>query len=150
LELVAEQGWAFEICVSRDQLPEAIVMVDRSPGVRFVLDHIGSPDIANRVLEPWRSDLRRLSERSNVGCKLSGMITRAGPSWTVDDLRPYLRHVLDCFGTERVMFGSDWPVITRRGQIANWLAALRTLVAEYRENEQERMFRRNALEFYRL
>jgi L-fuconolactonase len=150
LELVAEQGWSFDINVRSDQLPDAAVMVRQCPSMRFVLDHIGFPDIAAGVTEPWESDLRRLSESPNVWCKLSGMVTRAAPSWTAADLRPYLQHVLDCFGPDRVMFGSDWPVVTRMAQLSDWLQTLRSRLAEYGPTEQQRMFRRNAARFYRL
>jgi L-fuconolactonase len=148
LELIAERGWSFDIVVRPEQLADAGLMVERSPRVQFVLDHIGSPDIAGGKLEPWKSSLRRLSQQPNVWCKLSGVITRARPGWTAEDLGPYLKHVLDCFGPERVMFASDWPVITRAGRIEDWLAALRRLLAGHGETEQELMMRRNAARFY--
>jgi L-fuconolactonase len=150
LELIADRGWAFDIGLHRDQLPEAAAMVERSPRLRFVLDHIGGPDVAAGAIEPWKSDLRRLADHPNVSCKLSGAITRAAREWTPADLQPYLRHALDCFGPDRVMFASDWPVITRAGRISDWLAVLRTLLAAYNTIEQQRIFRHNAARFYGL
>src|SRR4051794_31496296 len=107
---VAAAGLVYDLLVTRHQLDAAVEVTGELPNLRFVLDHAGKPDIAAGELDPWRDSVRRLAERPNVACKLSGLVTEASPSWTVADLRPFAEHVLACFGPDRVMAGSDWPV----------------------------------------
>jgi L-fuconolactonase len=123
LRRVADAGLVYDLLVTRHQLPAAVAVTARVPRLRFVLDHAGKPGIAGRELEPWREQLARLAARPNVAVKLSGLVTEAAPGWTVDDLRPYADHVLDCFGPGRVMAGSDWPVCLLRGRYDDVLAA---------------------------
>jgi L-fuconolactonase len=114
LRRVAEAGLAYDLLVTRHQLEAAVAVTARLPRLRFVLDHAGKPGIAGRELEPWREQLGRLAQRPNVAVKLSGLVTEAAPDWTVGELRPYADHVLDSFGPQRVMAGSDWPVCLLR------------------------------------
>jgi len=108
---VAEAGLTYDILIHPQQHDAAIALADAVPGARFVLDHAGKPAIASSGYEPWAKFLTALAARPNVFCKLSGLVTEANwTEWTVDDLRPYADHVLESFGPERVMFGSDWPV----------------------------------------
>jgi L-fuconolactonase len=109
LAAVARAGLVYELLVTHDQLPQAVAVVDRVPGLRWVLDHAGKPPVAERALEPWRAHLSALAESADVACKLSGLLSEAGADWKVDDLRPYAEHVLSAFGADRVMAGSDWP-----------------------------------------
>ncbi|MFP4249978.1 MAG: amidohydrolase family protein [Armatimonadota bacterium] len=100
----------YEILIYARQLPAAIEMVSHFPRQRFVLDHIGKPDIRGGEIEPWATDIRALAEHETVSCKVSGMVTEADwEAWTPDTLRPYLDVVFDAFGPERLMIGSDWP-----------------------------------------
>ncbi|MCW2796868.1 amidohydrolase family protein [Nocardioides sp.] len=110
LAAVARAGLVYELLVTHDQLPQAVAVVHRVPGLRWVLDHAGKPPIAEATLEPWRTHVSALAESTDVACKLSGLLTEAGADWDVDDLRPYAEHVLAAFGADRVMAGSDWPV----------------------------------------
>ena len=97
----------------------------RCPEVRFVLDHITKPAIRDGLLEPWRSEIKELSELPNVRCKLSGVITEADhAAWTRDQLRLYLDHAIDCFGFERLLYASDWPVSEQTHRYAEWVAIL--------------------------
>jgi L-fuconolactonase len=111
LTAVAEAGLAFDVVVSPWQLPLVTGTAAALPGVRFVLDHAGKPPIASGDLRAWRADLARLAEQPNVAVKVSGLVTEADwPTWTQADLAPVIDHVLACFGAERTMAGSDWPV----------------------------------------
>jgi L-fuconolactonase len=102
---------AYDLLVYPRQLPAAIELVDKLPEQRFVLDHIAKPPIRDRRLDPWREHIRILAQSPNVFCKVSGMVTEADwTGWKPGDFRPYLDVVFEAFGTERVMFGSDWPV----------------------------------------
>ncbi|MBC2903757.1 amidohydrolase family protein [Streptomyces cupreus] len=114
LAAVAEAGLVYDLVVLPHQLPACAKAAASLPGLTFVLDHLGKPPVASGALEPWATDLRALAALPNTVCKLSGLLTEADPaSWTVDDLRPYADTVLDAFGPDRLMFGSDWPVCTQ-------------------------------------
>ena len=111
LAAVAEAGLAFDVVVSSWQLPLVTDTAAALPGLRFVLDHAGKPPIASGDLRAWRADISRLAELPNVAVKVSGLVTEADwATWTQADLAPVIDHVLACFGAERTMAGSDWPV----------------------------------------
>lgn len=111
LAAVADAGLAYDLVVRPHQLPAAVRAAELLPGLTFVLDHAGKPQIATGQQHPWADDLRALAALPNTVCKLSGLVTEADPhDWTVKDLRPYAGTVLDAFGPGRLMFGSDWPV----------------------------------------
>ncbi|MEU9344042.1 amidohydrolase family protein [Streptomyces sp. NPDC048278] len=116
LAALADAGLVYDLVVQAHQLPAAVKAAESHPDLTFVLDHLGKPPIASGALEPWATAVRALAGRPNTVCKLSGMVTEADPaSWTVDDLRPYAATVLDAFGPDRLMFGSDWPVCVLAG-----------------------------------
>ncbi|WP_326656092.1 amidohydrolase family protein [Streptomyces sp. NBC_00385] len=111
LAAVADAGLVYDLVVQPHQLPAAVRAAELLPGLTFVLDHAGKPQIAAGLQQPWADDLRALAALPNTVCKLSGLVTEADPhDWTVKDLRPYVGTVLDAFGPGRLMFGSDWPV----------------------------------------
>ncbi|MEV6170767.1 amidohydrolase family protein [Streptomyces sp. NPDC051954] len=113
LAAVADAGLVYDLVVLPQQLPACAKAAVDHPGLTLVLDHLGKPPIAAGEREPWASAVRTLAALPNTVCKLSGMVTEADPgSWTVDDLRPYADIVLEAFGPDRLMFGSDWPVCT--------------------------------------
>lgn len=149
--LLASFDLSFDLCVLPRQLPLAIELVERTPQVSFILDHCGNPPIREGALDPWRSHLKRLSELPNVVCKISGLVTNADwEAWRPEDLRPYVVHVIECFGWERVMFGSDWPVCTLAATFQQWLDALLDLTSEAGADEREKLFYDNARTIYRL
>lgn len=131
LALAAERGVRFEFLTKPRELSYAIEAIRRTPDLRAVINHISKPDIAGRAWEPWAVQIAELGELPNVYCKLSGMVTEADhASWKPADLEPYVAHVLDVFGTDRVMFGSDWPVaLLAADNYATVVNALRTVVA---------------------
>jgi hypothetical protein len=97
---------------------------------RFILDHIAKPDIKHGTLDPWREHMRELATLPNVVCKISGMVTEADhKSWTPDDLRPYVDHVIACFGEDRITFGGDWPVAYQAAEYPRWVRTLDELTA---------------------
>ena len=111
LEAVAEAELAYDLLVRPRELPAAITVARDFPHIRFVVDHIAKPPIASGEMEPWSELMHEFAGLENVACKLSGMVTEAShDGWTVEDLKPYVRTVLEVFGPERMMFGSDWPV----------------------------------------
>ena len=112
LQAVAAAGLSYDLLIRPRQLTAALHLTQQLDGVRFVLDHGAKPDIASGRLEPWAKLITQLARRPNVACKLSGLVTEARPAWTMAQLTPYADHLLDCFGPQRLMFGSDSPVCT--------------------------------------
>ncbi|MFF4308736.1 amidohydrolase family protein [Streptomyces sp. 900105755] len=130
LAALADAGLVYDLVVQAHQLPAAVKAAESHPDLTFVLDHLGKPPIASGTLEPWATAVRALAARPNTVCKLSGMVTEADPaSWTVDDLRPYADTVLDAFGPDRLMFGSDWPVCVLAGSYGEVFDAANQLIA---------------------
>lgn len=141
----------YDLLIVQSQLDEAIRFVDRHPQQIFVLDHIAKPKIAAREIEPWRNRIQELSKRSNVCCKLSGMVTE--DSWSsssLESLRPYLDIAVEAFGPDRLMAGSDWPVCLVATSYSQWWAMLRTYFATFSESERASIFGATAVRVYDL
>ena len=144
-------GLSFDICCRPHQLPAVIELVGACPETHFILDHAGKPDIKAGLMDPWREHLRALAALPNVDCKLSGLINEADhTAWTIDQLRPYVMHVLETFGTSRVMFGGDWPVVRLAASYPYWLETARQLVAHVPPVDRDALFSGNARRAYRL
>jgi L-fuconolactonase len=151
VRLLPRYGFVFDLGAQKEDLLKSAELVRRCPDVKFVLDHMANPDIRSGAREPWATDLRALAAMHNVFCKVSGMIPNAPPDWTVEQLQPYVDLVLETFGFERVMFGSDWPVMDANGgSYLRWVDALTRIVAGASEAEKRRLFRETAIEFYGL
>jgi L-fuconolactonase len=150
LRAVADAGLVYDLLMLPHQLPAAIDTVRALPGLTFVLDHISKPRIGSGELEPWATLIGELAAEPNVYCKLSGMVTEAGPHWTVAALRRYAGVVLDAFGPSRVMFGTDWPVCLLAASYADVVSAARELTAELAPDEQAQVFGGTAARAYRL
>ncbi|WP_217552755.1 amidohydrolase [Streptomyces sp. GbtcB6] len=148
LTALADAGLVYDLIVQPHQLPAAVKAADTHPQLTFVLDHLGKPPIAAGTREPWASAVRALAALPNTVCKLSGMVTEADPaSWTVDDLRPYADTVLDAFGPDRLMFGSDWPVCVLAGTYGEVFDAATELIAPA---DRTAVFETTAARVYRL
>jgi predicted TIM-barrel fold metal-dependent hydrolase len=148
---LADYGLSFDICVLSRQLPVAINLAARCPGVTFILDHCGVPQVKERILDPWRSHMAEIAKLPNVSCKISGLVRYADPeNWSVEDLRPYIEHAISCFGWDRVLFGSDWPVCTLSATYRQWVEALQTITQSAGAANQKKLFHDNAIRIYRL
>jgi len=146
-----EYGLSFDICVLARQLPVAINLVSKCPDVAFILDHCGVPDVKGQSLHPWRDRILELSKFPNVTCKISGLVAYADPAnWKAEDLRPFVEHVIESFGWDRVMFGSDWPVCNLTAGYTKWVETLLTLTHSAGEVNQRKLFQENAIRAYRL
>lgn len=151
LKLLAPYDIAFDICVFHHHLPNVIRMVGQCPEVRFVLDHIGKPGIKAGLIDPWRADMKTLASFGNVSCKISGVATEADhKNWTRDQLRPYVAHAIEVFGFDRVMFGGDWHVAELAIDYPEWVDLVEWVVAGASAEEKRKLFRDNAIRFYRL
>ena len=148
---LSEYDLSFDICVLSHQLPQAINLVRRCPNTSFILDHCGNPLIKERVMEPWRELIGEMAALPNVVCKISGLLTQAEPdNWSPEDLRPYVNQIIESFGWERVIFGSDWPVCTLAASLKQWVEALLLLTRDAGEENQQKLFYENARRVYRL
>jgi L-fuconolactonase len=145
-----ERGLSFDLCVKHHQLSSVVDLVSACPGTRFILDHAGKPDIRGQKLEPWREKITTLAWLPHVACKLSGLVTEADPAWTIDDLRPYVDHLLARFGAGRLIFGSDWPVVKLASSYQRWLDTALTLLSAFDAEDRDAILSANAQRIYRL
>jgi L-fuconolactonase len=142
---------AYDLLLFPKHLPSAAQVVAQLPEQRFVLDHIAKPTIRAGLIQPWKDDLRELSRHPNVFCKISGLVTEARmPGWKPDDFRPYLDAVMEAFGEDRVMFGSDWPVCLLSGTYDQTFGLAADYFAQFTPEAREKFFGGNAARFYRL
>lgn len=146
-----ETGLVYEVLIYERHLPQAIEFVDRHPNQAFVLDHIAKPRIRDGVLEPWAARMRELAKRENVSCKVSGLVTEADwKEWTLEGIRPYLDVVVEEFGPQRMMVGSDWPVCLVASGYARWFGVLEEYFAGFSMQDREAVFGGNAVRVYGL
>lgn len=151
IALLQRYDLAYDLLVFPRQLPAAVEFVQRFPNQRFVLDHIAKPPIASGEMEPWATLIRDLARHPNVHCKLSGMVTEAKwKQWRPHDFRPYLDVVLEAFGPQRLMIGSDWPVCTLSSEYGQTMRIVKDFVAALSEAEQDAILGANCAAFYRL
>ncbi|KQT52447.1 MULTISPECIES: amidohydrolase family protein [unclassified Aureimonas] len=149
LRLVAEMDVAFDILTFPRHLPHVAKALEAVPGLRAVVDHLSKPSIAAGDLDPWRADLAAVAAFPNVSCKVSGMVTEAAEDWRPEAFRPFVAHVADIFGEDRLMFGSDWPVATLAASYAEVGALARTLLGEhFGPAALAKIFGDNAAAFY--
>jgi L-fuconolactonase len=148
LTAMAKQTLVFDALALPRHLPRLLRVVDRHPDLQFVLDHCAKPRLAEGEIAAWKDDIATLAKRPNIVCKLSGLATEAARDWQVADLRPAVDHVLACFGPQRLVWGSDWPVVNLAGGYVQWLAAAETLLANLSDDERAGIFGRNAARIY--
>ena len=144
-------GLVYEILVYANQIKEATELVKNHPDQVFVLDHLGKPGIKQGELEQWKKDLHALAELPNVHCKLSGVVSQADwNSWKYADFVPYFEVLFESFGTQRVMFGSDWPVCLVAGSYKEVLELAQQYIAQFSQGEQADIMGRTATRIYNL
>lgn len=151
LKLLVPHNLTFDLCLRADQLHLGVRLAKLVPELTFVLDHCGNPDINGLGLDPWRGALKEIAALPNVVGKVSGIVNHCDPGWTAETLRPYVERVIECFGWDRVVWGSDHPVATvTGGTLTDWVNAARTIVSGASEDEQAALFHRNAEHIYRV
>ena len=143
-------GLRFDALVKPAQLPALLTMLDRHPDLHVVVDHGAKPDIAGGAWEPWARLMRAVADHPRVRCKLSGLITEAGPGWTIDRLRRYFDHLVEIFGPQRLMWGSDWPVVNLAGTYQSWFAATVALTSDWSSEDRAALMGGTARRFYGL
>jgi predicted TIM-barrel fold metal-dependent hydrolase len=141
---------SFDLCVRADQLPIGQQLVERAPDVTFILDHCGVPDVTGTGLNPWRDHIRAIARLPNLNAKISGIVAYSGRDWTVDTIRPYVEHIIECFGWDRIVWGSDHPVVTQTGSLTRWVEATMDIIAGASPDEKARLLHRNAERIYKV
>ena len=151
LKELVRRNLSFDFLAKPANLPFIPQVMDQIPDLRAVVDHIAKPLIADHVVEPWLSDMRKVASINGMHCKISGMVTEADQqNWTIDDLRPYVHHVLGMFGADRLMFGSDWPVSTLASEYRTVAEVARGILASLSPAAKADIFGGTATRFYRL
>jgi L-fuconolactonase len=148
LTAMARNGLVFDALVLPRHLPKLLRVIGRHPDLQFVLDHCGKPQIASGEIVSWKRDIASLAEYPNIVCKLSGLVTEAALDWQIPDLRQAVDHVVTCFGPQRMLWGSDWPVVNLAGGYTKWFAAAETLLADLSPNEKADIFGGNVARIY--
>jgi L-fuconolactonase len=143
--------YTYDILIYHHQLKPALEFVSRFPEQRMVIDHCAKPDVAHKKLDEWAADMRAIAKHPQIHCKLSGLFTEAKwKQWSAADFYPYLDVVFEAFGTDRLMFGSDWPVILVSGIYVQWVSLLEKYMENYSEEDRQKVFGENAIAFYKL
>lgn len=140
----------FDICLKSHELPIAEALVAAAPDVQFILDHCGNPKIGEGEWDTWANRIEAIAAMPNVVCKVSGILANVKGNWTVDQLRPYVEHVIATFGWDRVVWGSDHPVVTLFADLTRWVHATEEIIGRCSETEKEKLLFRNAERIYRL
>jgi len=151
LNELAQRDLSYDLLVHTRHLKYARQVVEKSPQLRFVIDHVAKPPIKRGEIDQWAAGLKDLAAATNVWCKLSGLVTEADwANWRVEDLIPYVDKALEYFGPARMMFASDWPVCLLAASYDQVLEAFHTLLADLSEEDRELIFSKNAAKFYRI
>lgn len=151
MTLLAPLGFTYDVLVYHNQLPQAIRFTEKYPDQMFILDHIAKPAIRHKAWKQWKEDMRELARNPNMYCKLSGMITEADwKQWQYDDLTPYMEIAAEYFGTDRLCFGSDWPVALVAGSYTEVVQVVRQFMAQVPTDAREKVMSGNTSTFYKL
>ena len=151
LDALEVAGLSFDLVVTPEQIADCTRVVSEHPGLTFVLDHLAKPALRSGEISGWESALRALADLPNVYAKVSGLTMEADwEGWTVRDLEHAVVVALECFGPQRLMFGSDWPLVELCGGYGAWLSAARTLMSSLSAAEQAAIFSHTARSAYRI
>ena len=157
IRFLGKNDLSFDLCMRPAELSDAVTLSEKCPDTRLILDHCGNADPkAFPPTDPqpshnpdiWKRDVDALARHSNVICKISGVVANAPEKWSAEHLSPIVNHCLDAFGPDRVVFGGDWPVCLKRATLAQWIEALRKIVAKRPAMEQRKLWSENAKRLY--
>lgn len=151
LRALFEYGYTYDVLIYHRQLKPALEFLSKFPDQKLVIDHCAKPDVAHKKIEEWERQIRQVAHQKNVYCKLSGLFTEAKwKNWSPADFYPYLDVVFEAFGTDRLLFGSDWPVMLLSGAYIQWKSLLEKYMENFTTEEKEKVFGGNAKDFYGL
>lgn len=147
IALLSKYGFTYDILIKPNHLPHAKTLVAAFPDQKFVIDHLAKPCIKDGSIEPWEKDIEAIAQYPNVSCKISGLVTEADwNNWKPEDFTPYLDISFNAFGTNRVMFGSDWPVCNLAGGYAGVIDLVGGYTNKLSRNEQDLFWGKNAVD----
>ncbi len=149
-EALQQNDLTFDALTLPQHLAPLSQLLDRHPDLRTVIDHGSKPLIRDGVIDGWAQDMSALARNTKAYCKLSGLVTEAAESWSIEDLRPYVQLLLDTFGPSRLIWGSDWPVCTLASSYERWLETTDTLLGALSETERNAVLGDNAARAYKL
>ncbi len=148
---LSSYGYTYDLLVYHDQIPELISFTDQLPDNKMILDHLGKPDIKNKEIKKWKEQIRILAQHPGIYCKFSGLITEADhKKWKTDHLLPYLEIAAEYFGTDRICFGTDWPVCLLAGSYTNVIEVIETFANQLNTADKNKLFAENTMKFYNL
>jgi L-fuconolactonase len=151
LGLLEQYNLTYDLLILPDQLRYVPELLEKFPNQRFVIDHLAKPMISTGEIAVWKKDMQKIAGYDNVYCKVSGMVTEARPgAWKASDFNPYLDVITESFGLKRLMYGSDWPVCLVAADYTTVINLVRSYFSAFSLSEQEQVFGRTAIEFYRL
>jgi L-fuconolactonase len=151
LQFLGECGLSFDLCIRPEELPNVVKLVEKCPDTRFILDHCGnpSPKFTPTEWDTWRKNVALLAAKKNVVCKVSGFIANGGSTpFTPEQLAPGVDGTIEAFGIDRVMFGGDWPVVTKAVTYKTWLTLLLEIIKNRPEADQKKLLHDNACRVY--
>lgn len=144
-------NYTYDILIFPDQLPYAKELVAAFPGQKFIIDHLAKPYVKNNQIDEWKKDLTSIAQFKNVYCKISGMVTEAHwKEWKKEDFTPYLDAVVAAFGTDQIVYGSDWPVCLLAASYKETFDIVKDYFSSFSKHEQEQFFGGNAIQFYNI
>lgn len=151
IRALAPYNYTYDILIYHYQLKPALQFVSKFPDQKFVIDHCAKPDIGKKNIDEWRTLIKEMAKHPNVYCKISGLFTETKwKQWSAGDFYPYLDVVFDAFGTDRLMFGSDWPVMLLSGIYVQWKSLLEKYMENFVEEDRLKVLGDNAISFYNL
>lgn len=151
IKLLAKFNFTCDVCIRHEQLGSIVELVHRVPHVNFILDHFGKPDVRGKRFEPWATCFKSLAGLPNVVCKISGLATEADwKNWQKNDFQVYFQYALECFGFDRILFGSDWPVAVLATSYERWLNTVQGFFSFTEASDQIKLFQTNAERSYRV
>lgn len=151
ISFLSKYGLTYDILIFPKHLGTALELVKQFPEQPFVIDHLAKPQIKEQVFSPWKEQIQVLAKAPNVFCKISGLVTEANwHNWKMEDIRPYLDIAFEAFGTDRLMFGSDWPVCKLAGNYTTTCVLMEEYLKDFSEVDKAKFWGKNAANFYNL
>jgi L-fucono-1,5-lactonase len=150
IRTMLDLGLRFDALIKPRHILNAVKFIERYPTLPVIVDHMAKPAIRDNGFEPWRRDMEQFRDLKHVHCKMSGILTEDGPNWSPDRLRPYFEAIIDIFGPDRLVFGSDWPVVNLVADYSGWIDALSQAIAGLTRADQQKIWADNGERFYGL
>jgi len=151
IKLLKNFDFTYDILIYPNQLKEAIQFVNKFPNQKFILDHCAKPCIRDQKINEWEIEIKEIAQNENVYCKVSGLVTEAKwNEWKTEDLHSYLDVVFEFFGTDKILFGSDWPVMLLSSTYSKWKKLIEEYMLQFSDEEKQKVFDTNAIKFYNL